>query len=336
MTWRSEPLPSGAGEDPRIQFFSPLSGMLVSAGPQGVIGHLFYTTADGGRPGRPSRRAAPSPSRGPVSLRQRSDRVCLGRRHRRAGIVTARHVPDHRLRPDLGRVHAAPGRRLTRPRSSGSGIPSHSPSCWPTRSAHSAPRSNAASATSTSSGSVRDRQQDAGSGGCLDAVVGPRCLLQRQRTFTGIDGTPSMAAAVRSAGACRGPQRDRRRRDPARPVRPARPGRRTAADRTPRRGPARRPPPGLPGELRRADLAGEPMPRWAGEADPAAHAYWTGADTPSKARPSTISPPRPCLAPKSTTSASSWTPSRSATPSPTCRFRRRPAPCRRPGVRAGQ
>jgi len=25
------------------------------------------------------------------------------------------------------------------------------------------------------------------------------------------------------------------------------------------------------------------MPRWAGEADPAAHAYWTGADTPSKA-----------------------------------------------------
>ena len=25
------------------------------------------------------------------------------------------------------------------------------------------------------------------------------------------------------------------------------------------------------------------MPRWAGEADPAAHAYWTGADTPSPA-----------------------------------------------------
>ena len=36
-------------------------------------------------------------------------------------------------------------------------------------------------------------------------------------------------------------------------------------------------------ELRRADLAGQPMPRWAGQADPAAHAYWTGADTPSKA-----------------------------------------------------
>ena len=49
VSWRSEPLPSGAGEDPRIQFFSPLSGLLVSAGPQGVIGHLFYTTADGGQ-----------------------------------------------------------------------------------------------------------------------------------------------------------------------------------------------------------------------------------------------------------------------------------------------
>jgi photosystem II stability/assembly factor-like uncharacterized protein len=49
VTWRSEPLPPGAGQDPRIQFFSPLSGMLVSAGPQGVIGHVFYTTANGGR-----------------------------------------------------------------------------------------------------------------------------------------------------------------------------------------------------------------------------------------------------------------------------------------------
>ncbi len=49
VTWRSEPLPSGARQDPRIRFFSPLSGMLVSAGPQGVIGHVFYTTANGGR-----------------------------------------------------------------------------------------------------------------------------------------------------------------------------------------------------------------------------------------------------------------------------------------------
>jgi len=36
-------------------------------------------------------------------------------------------------------------------------------------------------------------------------------------------------------------------------------------------------------ELRRADLAGQPMPRWVGQADPAAHAYWTGADTPGPA-----------------------------------------------------
>src|SRR5258707_952381 len=49
VTWRSEPLPSGAGQDPRIQFFSPLSGMLVSAGPQQVTGHVFYTTANAGR-----------------------------------------------------------------------------------------------------------------------------------------------------------------------------------------------------------------------------------------------------------------------------------------------
>jgi DNA-binding transcriptional LysR family regulator len=33
-------------------------------------------------------------------------------------------------------------------------------------------------------------------------------------------------------------------------------------------------------ELRRADLAGEPMPRWAGQPDPDAAAYWAGADTP--------------------------------------------------------
>lgn len=38
--------------------------------------------------------------------------------------------------------------------------------------------------------------------------------------------------------------------------------------------------------LRRADLAGEPMPRWAGQDDPAAAAYWTGTDTPGPARSS--------------------------------------------------
>lgn len=49
VTWRTGPLPPGAGKDPQIQFFSPLSGVLVSGGPQGVIGPVFYTTADGGR-----------------------------------------------------------------------------------------------------------------------------------------------------------------------------------------------------------------------------------------------------------------------------------------------
>ncbi|HTX26645.1 MAG TPA: LysR substrate-binding domain-containing protein [Streptosporangiaceae bacterium] len=36
-------------------------------------------------------------------------------------------------------------------------------------------------------------------------------------------------------------------------------------------------------ELRRADLAGEPMPRWTGSPDPAAAAHWIGADTPGLA-----------------------------------------------------
>jgi DNA-binding transcriptional LysR family regulator len=40
---------------------------------------------------------------------------------------------------------------------------------------------------------------------------------------------------------------------------------------------------GQPG-LRRADLAGESMPRWAGQTNPAAAAYWAGTDTPSPTR----------------------------------------------------
>jgi DNA-binding transcriptional LysR family regulator len=36
-------------------------------------------------------------------------------------------------------------------------------------------------------------------------------------------------------------------------------------------------------ELKRADLADEPMPRWAGQPDPAAAAHWTGTDTPGPA-----------------------------------------------------
>ena len=46
-------------------------------------------------------------------------------------------------------------------------------------------------------------------------------------------------------------------------------------------------------ELRRADLAGEPMPRWAGQSDPVAAAYWTGTDTPSPARNQDDHPPGP-------------------------------------------
>lgn len=42
-------------------------------------------------------------------------------------------------------------------------------------------------------------------------------------------------------------------------------------------------------KLRRADLAGEPMPRWKGHADPATVAYWTGTDTPPAPSPA---PPR--------------------------------------------
>ncbi|WP_300608282.1 hypothetical protein, partial [Trebonia sp.] len=48
-------------------------------------------------------------------------------------------------------------------------------------------------------------------------------------------------------------------------------------------GPRRSPDHRLAGraELRRADLAGEPMPHWAGTPDPAAAAHWTGTDTPA-------------------------------------------------------
>jgi DNA-binding transcriptional LysR family regulator len=38
-------------------------------------------------------------------------------------------------------------------------------------------------------------------------------------------------------------------------------------------------------ELRRADLAGESMPRWAGQPDPAAAAYWTGGPPAGEAPP---------------------------------------------------
>ncbi len=47
-SWRTEPMPAGAGPYPRVQFFGPADGVAVSAGPQGVIGEDFYLTTDGG------------------------------------------------------------------------------------------------------------------------------------------------------------------------------------------------------------------------------------------------------------------------------------------------
>jgi len=46
--WRIETLPAGAGQYPRIRFFSADDGIAVSAGSQGTIGRDFYLTADGG------------------------------------------------------------------------------------------------------------------------------------------------------------------------------------------------------------------------------------------------------------------------------------------------
>jgi DNA-binding transcriptional LysR family regulator len=43
--------------------------------------------------------------------------------------------------------------------------------------------------------------------------------------------------------------------------------------------------------LSRADLAGETMPRWAGETNPASAAYWTGTDSPGPAGPATAEAP---------------------------------------------
>ena len=48
QTWAREPLPPGAGVYPRITFFGSRDGVLVSAGPSGVIGATLATTSDGG------------------------------------------------------------------------------------------------------------------------------------------------------------------------------------------------------------------------------------------------------------------------------------------------
>jgi DNA-binding transcriptional LysR family regulator len=44
-------------------------------------------------------------------------------------------------------------------------------------------------------------------------------------------------------------------------------------------------------ELRRADLAGEPMPHWAGRPDPVAAAHWTGTDAGASPGPDRADPP---------------------------------------------
>ena len=53
QTWLSAPLPAGYSYGqypyPQIKFFDPEHGVLVSAGSQGTIGTVFYTTSDGGQ-----------------------------------------------------------------------------------------------------------------------------------------------------------------------------------------------------------------------------------------------------------------------------------------------
>jgi photosystem II stability/assembly factor-like uncharacterized protein len=53
QTWLSVPLPAGYAYRkypyPQVKFFDPEHGVLVSAGSQGTIGTVFYTTSDGGQ-----------------------------------------------------------------------------------------------------------------------------------------------------------------------------------------------------------------------------------------------------------------------------------------------
>ena len=53
QSWTALPLPAHAGWYPRITFFGPSQGVLVSAGSQGALGDVFYTTSDGGQRWRP-------------------------------------------------------------------------------------------------------------------------------------------------------------------------------------------------------------------------------------------------------------------------------------------
>jgi hypothetical protein len=48
-SWQVRQLPAGAGPYPQIRFFTADRGIAVSGGAQGLIGSVFYLTADGGR-----------------------------------------------------------------------------------------------------------------------------------------------------------------------------------------------------------------------------------------------------------------------------------------------
>lgn len=48
-SWQVRQLPAGAGPYPQIRFFTADRGITVSGGSQGLIGSVFYLTADGGR-----------------------------------------------------------------------------------------------------------------------------------------------------------------------------------------------------------------------------------------------------------------------------------------------
>jgi photosystem II stability/assembly factor-like uncharacterized protein len=55
QTWQLLALPSGAGQYPQVNFFTPADGVLVTAGPEQALGAVFYLTADGGRSWTPVR-----------------------------------------------------------------------------------------------------------------------------------------------------------------------------------------------------------------------------------------------------------------------------------------
>jgi photosystem II stability/assembly factor-like uncharacterized protein len=58
-TWTRLALPAGAGIYPQVRFFSPTSGVIVSAGAQGSFGTVFYLTSNGGKTWQPVRQGMP-------------------------------------------------------------------------------------------------------------------------------------------------------------------------------------------------------------------------------------------------------------------------------------